>query len=42
MIANSQNIAKWGYNTEELDDLDAWTTEWQLVKQEGGVYKIHN
>lgn len=35
-MINSQTIAKWGYNNEELDDLDAWTTEWQLVKLAGG------
>jgi len=32
-----ENIARWGYNTQELDDLDAWSSEWDIVKKAGGA-----
>lgn len=33
-----ENIARWGYNTQELDDLDAWSSEWDIVKKAGGGF----
>ena len=33
---NLQVVARWGHNVEELDELDDWSSEWELVKSSGG------
>jgi hypothetical protein len=36
--SKNKDLARWGYNIDELDSLDAWSTEWELVKQAGGIW----
>ena len=32
------DMARWGYNIDELDSLDAWSSEWDIIKQSGGIW----
>eukprot|EP01038_Epipyxis_sp_PR26KG_P005070 gene5070-7075_t len=32
------DIARWGYNIEQLDELDDWSSEWSACKLNGGVW----
>jgi hypothetical protein len=33
---SENNLARWGYKIDELDQLDDWSSEWELVKKNGG------
>jgi hypothetical protein len=34
----TQTVARWGYKIDELDQLDDWSSEWELVKKNGGFF----
>ena len=34
----TDEIARWGVNIIQTDELDDWTSEWEICKKTGGVW----
>ncbi len=36
--SSHHDIARWGINIAQTDELDDWSSEWEICKRTGGVW----
>ena len=37
-VATASDISRWGYNPDQIEELDDWASEWANVRKEGGIW----